>query len=415
MVIYPMLPGHAVSSRLFANFSHQTKGITLKKRVFVFSALTLATSAALAWVDGDTQCVQYLRDHGRNHPHCPTTQLPPATPATPALTAEQRQAQEQAQRQTQAQLQAQFAQAMSQNDIRTAASVYAQMSPDMRSTVTTTVSPEQRQALENQIAIDNQSRAEANGNGSPVTITDQSRSLVYNPVQTAPLPPTLTVAGIELRKYGECGAQWKVKPYNNAFYVPRVWGLWHGREDFKTMHGELDGRADEMFRMETIDLPAPIYERVVIAWGHQLYMIATHATQGGGGSGSANHAGSSAFGVGTSLSANASHASIGVIAMPCEYRVKKADTTPPPPAPPAAVIIPPPAAALALDQDKAPFVTAERRYTGPYSPKKSDSCRVTKPDGKVIWVKKTSPEQECGSVPVTAPAVTDTRLKDGKK
>lgn len=393
----------------------------MKKHVLVLSVLSLATSAAFAWTPGSQQCVDWLRQHGSNHPDCTGTTLPPATPAAPALTAEQRQAQEQAQRQAQAQLQAQFAQAVSQNDIRTAASIYAQMSPDMRNTVSTTVtlSPEQRQALENQIAIDNRSNAEANNNGSPVTITDESRSLVYNPVQTAPLPPTLTVAGIELRKYGECGAQWKVKQYDNAFYVPRVWGLWHGREEFKTMHGELDGRADEKFRMETIDLPAPIYERVVIAWGHQLYLIVTHATQGGGGSGSANHAGSSAFGVGTSLSANASHASIGVIAMPCEFRVKKADTTPPPPAPPAPptglVIVPPAAAAPALDQDKAPFLTAERRYTGPYTPKKGDSCRVTMPGGKVVWVKKTSPEQECGSVPVTAPAVTDARLKDGKK
>lgn len=397
----------------------------MKKHVLVFSALTLATSAAFAWTPGSQQCVDWLRQHGSNHPDCAGTTLPPAAPAAPALTAEQRQAQEQAQRQAQAQLQAQFAQAVSQNDIRTAASIYAQMSPDMRNTVSTTValSPEQRQALESQITIDNESRAEANNNGSPVTITDQSRSLVYNPVQTAPLPPTLTVAGIELRKYGECGAQWKVKPYDNAFYVPRVWGLWHGREDFKTMHGELDGRADEKFRMETIDLPAPIYERVVIAWGHQLYMIATHATQGGGGSGSANHAGSSAFGVGTSLSANASHASIGVIAMPCEYRVKKADTTPPPPAPPTAlIVVPPPAPPAApepsLDLKKEPRVTGRVIFTGPHTPKDDGKCPVTQPDGSVKRVPKRTPQDVCGSKLETAPTVVDGKGKgmkvDGK-
>lgn len=377
----------------------------------VFFGLT--SQGAMAWTPGSEQCADWLNQYGTNHPDCVVKPPPPpAVPPVP-LTVEQQQAQEQAQRQAQAQLQTQFAQAISQNDIRTAASIYAQLSPDMRNTVTTTVSPEQRQALENQIAINNQSSAEANNNGSPVTITDQSRQLVYTPVQTAPLPPTITVAGMELRKIGECGPQWKVKPYNNAFYVPRIWGLWHGREEFKTMHGELDGRADEMFRMETIDLPAPIYERVVIAWGHQLYMIATHATQGGGGSGSANHAGSSAFGIGTSLSANASHASIGVVTMPCEYRANKASTALPPVAPTGLVV---PSSVPALAQDKAPFVTAERRYTGPYTPRKTDSCRVTKPDGKVVWVKKTSPDQVCGSVPVTAPAVTDARLAPaGKK
>ncbi|TXH06558.1 MAG: hypothetical protein E6R05_01465 [Candidatus Moraniibacteriota bacterium] len=75
---------------------------------------------------------------------------------------------------------------------------------------------------------------------------------------------------------------------------------------------------------------------------------------------------------------------------------------------------PPAAAAPALDQDKAPFMTGERRYLGPITPRETDSCPFTKPDGKVIRVKK-QPGQICASEPITRPAVTDARLKDGKK
>ncbi len=273
----------------------------------------------------------------------PVPAPPPPSMTTVTLTPAQEQAQRQAQEQAQQAIAGALAKAtggqggaggLSQNDIQVVNDNWSRLSADQK--IAFKSDPSAKSVLDAVLTTgnntnDNASQAQANGNGSPVSIADNSRQLTFVPVQVAPLPPTLTAAGSELRKMGECGPQWKVKPYDNAFFVPYVWGSGHSREPLETMHGKLDGREAMAFRTETLNLGEPIWQRIVIAWGHQLYMVATSSGQGGAGGGSLNHSGGSMNGVGTSLSANASHASIGVVAIPCEYAKKVADTAPPPP------------------------------------------------------------------------------------
>ncbi len=145
-----------------------------------FVATVLATTfatPAMAW--NQDECIGWLVRVGTNHADCPGTVLPSSGSPLPTLTANQYQAMEQRQQQAQrqAQLQTQLAQALSQNDIRTAASIWAQMSPDMRNSVS--VTPEQRVALDNQIQIDNSSR----GNTTTTTTTTNTKVISSNPVQ----------------------------------------------------------------------------------------------------------------------------------------------------------------------------------------------------------------------------------------
>jgi hypothetical protein len=104
-----------------------------------------------------------------------------------------------------------------------------------------------------------------------------------------------------------------------------------------------------------------------------------------------------------------------ILKFPCSYtetRMLK-PVPPPPPAPPAPPVPPTPvvaAPAPVLTQEKAPFLTGERVHLGPITPRRPNECPKTE-NGRVIWVPKTSPDQICGSRPVTAPAVTDVQLK----
>ncbi len=171
----------------------------------------------------------------------------------------------------------------------------------------------------------------------PISTTNNSSTKILDffPVDVAPLPPTMGVGGIRLKKTGSCGPLVIVKPFVRTTRMPQLFGLWNTKVPVQTMHGTFEGfNAKQQFVTVTIDLPPPFNKRIIKLYGHQLYLTVEEDVQGGGSSSAANYAAQKMVGAGASLSANSAYGVIGVVAVPCEMRVEEATIVSPPAASP---------------------------------------------------------------------------------
>lgn len=339
--------------------------------------------------------------------------------------------------------------ALSGSDARAVLDNWNLMTTDQRLNFRDSLNPSARSALDATLTSQSNATIGDIRAGSPVSITMTDARRTQDSVQVARLPQTIVASGITLEQYGSCGPQWEVEPMDNKFLSPAAWGAWNQKLPFKTMHGLLKGRkmvdgkiegqrSPEQFFIEEFELPAPFSKKWSIAWGHQLYVVTTTATQGGGSGASGNHSAERTTGLGNTLNANGAHASVGVVALPCEFdstpKVSTKERALPviPPATPATPLPPmndamvptiiivqtalppvPPIPELTLTKKR--FLTDEVTHLGPQPNPFKDKClkTVVGKDGKKtnIWVKKNDPTDFCPINRGTDLAVTGAKGK----
>lgn len=414
----------------------------MKKHVLVFSALTLATSAAFAWTPGSQQCVDWLRQHGSNHPDCAGTTLPPATPAAPpVLTAEQQQAQAAiaailarlSQEQTATGGNASATGGLSQNDLRVVSDNWNLLAPAMQNEFRATISgmnSSSRVQLENAINNASSATASANGAAGNTTVIGGTTYAVSYPVAGAKveLAPVIQQVGSISITISTCGGDFDIEEHygivanshalvglvsvtrsNGAVYkkVPKAGSRLEYGEWYVTGETIVGGQ---------IKL---VQEQLITGFQSEThaYIVGSNASSGLNFNGQ-NGAAATGNGAGVQTYGNY------IIKHACSM-TRTRTLTPVPSAPPTALIVvpppppaPPAAAEPSLDLKKEPRVTGRVIFTGPHTPKDDGKCPVTQPDGSVKRVPKRTPQDICGSKLETAPTVVDGKGKgmkvDGK-
>lgn len=168
-----------------------------------------------------------------------------------------------------------------------------------------------------------------NGNGATVTTTNTDNSRVFFPVQAPDLPATITAGTIRLVKDGVCGRRVKIKPFKRFTRMPQALGLWSEKIPVESMQGTFEGFDEEKpFIVDTVELPAPFSQRIVTAYGHQLYLAVGNDGLGGGSTGAADYATNRSMGLSAGLNSNSSYGVIGMVAVSCVYAQKEQSTAP---------------------------------------------------------------------------------------
>ncbi len=409
----------------------------------VFSVLSLATSAALAWTPGSQQCVDWLRQHGSNHPDCAGTTLPPATPATPSvLTAEQQQQQAQQaiaailarlqQEQTATGGNASATGGLSQNDLQVVNDNWNRLSASAQNEFRATISgmnssSSARTQLENAInnASSATSTASANGaagNTTTTTIGGTTYSVSY-PVAGAKveLAPIIQQVGNISVTISTCGGDFDIEEHYgivaNSHALAGLVSITRGngavykkvpKPGSKLEYGEWNVTGETIVGGQV----KLIQEQLVTGFQSEThaYIVGSNASSGLNFNGQ-NGAAATGNGAGVQTYGNY------IIKHACSMTRTRMLTPVPPPPPRTGLIVPSPPEP-SLDLKKEPRVTGRVIFTGPHTPRDDGKCPVTQPDGSIKRVPKRTPQDICGSKLETAPTVVDGKGKgmkvDGK-